>query len=59
MVKDPRLLAKLGIARLYLHAATIVLVLIDAVSVWLGITAMKLAWREIMITLQRLVRLPQ
>lgn len=36
------------IARLYLLSTTIVLVLIDAVSVWLGAAAMKLAWREIM-----------
>ena len=37
-----------AVARLYLLSATIVLVLIDAVSVWLGAAAMKLAWREIM-----------
>ncbi len=36
------------IARLYLLSTAIVLVLIDAVSVWLGAAAMKLAWREIM-----------
>ena len=37
-----------AVARLYLLSTTIVLVLIDAVSVWLGAAAMKLAWREIM-----------